>query len=120
MVGRSIRTTLAASLLLLPLVTARPATAPLARAAGSSMTCTVTQVDLAARQLHVILGTGHALRTMTCHAPTDCRIKVAGNAASLEDITRGQIVEIHGRETAAGYEAESIETLPPPAVPRPQ
>ena len=120
MVERSIRTAFAASLLLLPLVAAHPATAPLARAAGPSMTCTVKSVDPEARLVHVLIGTGHAMRTITYHAPPDCQIKSAGRTAELKDVVRGQIVVIRRRETAAGYEAESIEALPPLDAPRPK
>lgn len=93
------------------------ANGPNEQANAGAMKGMVAAVNTDERQVRVLTGTGHSLRVMVFHAGTECRIRVEGAAAGLEDLERGQVVAVRYRETSAPYhEAESMEATPMPAA----
>jgi len=118
MLDRRLSPWFAVSLLLLPLVASWPTTESSARTDPDRMSGTVERVEGKSRLVHVITGTGHALRVVSYHAPPDCRISVEGADVGLEKLTRGLIVVIRVRPGQGGREAESIETLRAPEAGR--
>ena len=81
--------------------------------AKSSLEGMVWSVDTKSRSIGVITGVGHALSLVQIQVDPAAEIKVAGTAAKLNDLKRGDIVRVRYGKTVDRNLAESIERLQP-------
>ena len=112
---RTIRTAALTAILLVPLVTAAPATWRALTSAQPAPSYTyrgtIRAVNARTGALELITGVGMSLRVVRMTTAPTTRLVAAGAASRLADLKPGDVVRAECRRTAAGLVADRVEKL---------